>query len=126
MEPDDLKSTPPHDAPGDARLRASLTLPPLPDDGFSDRVLTVLPRPQKSHLSPRRLAIVLGAVTGIGFAAVRFATDAPVEFNLPAVGPEFADTLTQLTDPKLHTALGVTVVTLAFVFWRDVRLRVGL
>jgi hypothetical protein len=127
MEPHDLKSTPPDDAQLEAWLRANAALPALPDDGFSHRVLTALPAPpRRAALSPRLLAIALGAVAGIGLAALKFATGAPVDFNLPAAGPEFADMLTQLADPKLHTALGVTVVSLAFVFWRDVRRRAGL
>ncbi len=127
MEPNDLKSTPPDDAQLETWLRAQTALPVLPDDGFSHRVLTVLPAPQRrAVISPRMLAITLGAVAGIGFAAVKFATGATVEFNLPPLGPEATDALAQLTDPKLHTALGVTVATLAYVFWRDVRRRVGL
>lgn len=125
MEPNDLKpNPPPDDAHLDGWLRANAALPPLPDDGFSRRVLTALPAPARR--SARLVVIALGAVVGIGFAAIKFATGAPVEFYLPAVGPEFADTLVQLTDPRLHTALGVTVVTLAFVFWRDLRRRVGI
>jgi hypothetical protein len=125
MEPNDLKPTPPDDASLDTWLRAHAALPTLPDDGFSHRVLTALPA-RRSHTSPRLLAIALGAVLGIGFAAAKFATGAPVDFSLPALGPEATDALAHLTDPKLHAALGVTVVTLAFVFWRDVRRRVGL
>lgn len=126
MESNDLKSTPPDDAQLENWLRTNAALPPLPDDGFSHRVLTALPTPQRSRVSLRLLVIGIGAVAGLGFAAVKFATGAPVEFVLPAVGPEFAGTLAQLTDPKLHVALGVTLVTLVCVFWPDLRRRVGL
>lgn len=122
MEPDHLKSTPPDDAQLDTWLRANTTLPALPDDGFSQRVLTALPAPQRpTGVSPRMLIIGMGAVAGVGFVAFKLLTAAPVEFILPAPDPETAAVLSQLTDPKLHTVLGVTVITLAFVFWRDLR-----
>jgi hypothetical protein len=127
MEPNDLKSTPPDDAPFEAWLRASAALPPLPDDGFSRRVLSALPAPAgRSPVSPRLLSILLGAALGAALAAYKAFTAAPVEFVLPVPSPGATDALAQLADPKLHVALGVTVLTLAFVFWRDVRRRVGL
>ncbi len=128
MEPHDLKSNPsPDDARLDAWLRTHTALPLLPDDGFSHRVLTALPAPvHQSRRAPRLLAILLGAAAGVGLAAFKFFTVAPVEFSLLPIGSEATDALAQLTDPKLHVALAVTVVTLAFVFWGDVRRRVGL
>ena len=126
MEPNDLKSpTPPDDARFDTWLRSHAALPPLSDAGFSQRVLTALPAPQRrTGVSPRLLTIGLGAVAGLGFAAIKFGTGTSVDFNLPA--PEAAAALTQLADPKLNVALGVTVLSLAFVFWRDLRRRLGL
>ncbi len=128
MEPNDLKSpTPPDDAHLDAWLRTNAALPPLSDDGFSRCVLTALPAPQRSgQQSPRMLAIAAGAAAGIGLAAFRFWTGTPDDFSLPLFGPEAADTFAKLTDPKLHAALGVTVGTLAFAFWRDLRQLMGL
>ena len=127
MEPNDLKSTPPDDAVIEAWLRAHVSLPALPDNGFSHRVLTALPVPARcSCVSSRRLAILLGAVVGTGLAAFKVFTVAPVEFSLSPIAPEATDALAQLADPKLHMALGVTIITLAFVFWRDLRQRVGL
>ena len=127
MEPNDLKSLPPDDAQLEAWLRANSSLPTLPDDGFAQRVLTALPAPaRRSRVSPRLLVIFVGAAAGAALAAFKFFTATPVEFNLPSIGPEATDALAHLIDPKLHTALGVTAVTLAYVFWRDLRRRVGL
>lgn len=127
MEPNDLKSTPPDDAQLETWLRTNATLPPLPDDGFSQRVLTALPAPvRRSRVSPRLLAIFVGAAAGTGVATFKFFTGTPIDFSLPPLGPETTDAFAQLADPKLNVALGVTVVTLVFVFWRDVRRRVGL
>lgn len=127
MEPNDLKSSPPpDDAPLETWLRANTALPPLPDAGFSQRVLTALPaQPRRAGISPRLFVIGLGAVAGMGFVAFKLLAGAPVELNLPAPEMETA-ALAQLADPKLHAALGVTVVTLAFAFWPDLRRRVRL
>lgn len=128
MEPNDLKSnTPPDDTQLEAWLRTSAALPPLPDAGFSLRVLTALPAPpRRAGISPRLLVIGGGAMAGIVFAAWQFLAGAPLELSLPAPDPEAAAALAQLADPKLHVALGVTVVSLVFVFWRDLRRRVRL
>ncbi len=128
MEPNDLKSSPsPDDAPLEAWLRTHAALPPLPDAGFAQRVLTALPAPpRRAGNAPRLIVIGLGAMAGLAFAAWPFLAGASIELHLPALDPETATALAQLTDPKLHAALGVTVLTLAFVFWSDLRRRVGL
>jgi hypothetical protein len=127
MEPNDLKYTPPDDEALEAWLRTHASLPTLPDNGFSHRVLTALPTPARSsRLSPRLLAILLGAVVGTGLAVFKLLTVAPVEFTVSPMAPEAINALAQLADPKLHMALGVTIITLACVFWRDLRRRVGL
>lgn len=123
MEPDNLNPPPPsNDTRLEAWLRTNTALPPLPDDGFSRRVLAALPAPQRTPgVSPRLCAIAAGATLGIGFAALKLFTAAPDEFSLPVLGPEAADAFEHLTDPKLHVALGVTVLTLGFAFWRKLR-----
>lgn len=123
MESHDLKSNrPPDDAQFEGWLRSAAPLPILPDDGFSQRVLAALPASRRrAGISPRALAIAVGALAGIGLATVTFATGARADFTLPATGIEFSDTLAQLADPKLHIALGITVVSLGFVFLRDLR-----
>jgi hypothetical protein len=126
MESDHVKPTPPDDTQLESWLRTNSSLPSLPDDGFSRRVLAALPASSPSRLTPRLLAIAIGAASGIAFAAFKFSTAAPVDFSLPPLGLEMTEALAHLTDPKLHAALGTTAVTLMFVFWRDLRKRVGL
>lgn len=128
MEPNDLNSpTSPDDAPLETWLRTHAALPPLPDAGFSRRVLTALPVPsRRARISPRLFVIGVAAMAGIAFALCPLLAGAPIELHLLAPDPEAAAALAQLTDPKLHAGLGVTVLTLTFVFWSDLRRRVGL
>ena len=70
MEPNDLNSLPPDEAQLDAWLRASTTQPPLPDDGFSQRVLSALPPPARPDSVRRLWFCVAGALIGGGVAIV--------------------------------------------------------
>ncbi len=128
MEPSNLNPNPrPDDEQPDAWLRRHASLAPLPDDGFSRRVLTALPPPaRRPRASARLWVILLGAAAGTGLAAFKSFTTASVEFGWSALGPETTATLAQLTDPQLHVALGVTVLALAFAFWPEVQRRLGL
>lgn len=123
MESNDLKSPPPpDDAHLEAWLRAHASRPALPDDGFSQRVLHALPAPVRQPAwSSRRIAIAAGAVAGLGTAVFGFLTGTVTGIPLPAAQPDWTQLLTQLADPKLHTALGVTLVTLGFAFRRQLR-----
>lgn len=66
MESPDLKPTPPDDAALEAWLRANSNLPPLPDNGFSNRVLVALPRPEpaRSHRVGRSWLVLASVVIG--------------------------------------------------------------
>ncbi|AOS46452.1 hypothetical protein Verru16b_03558 [Lacunisphaera limnophila] len=126
MEPHDLNSPPSDDAALETWLRTGAALPPLPDAGFSGRVLTALPRTQKSRLSPRLLAIAIGAAAGAGLAAFKALTSASGDFVPPTIASDLSAAFAQLADPRLHVALGVTVITLVLAFWNDLRRRVRL
>jgi len=122
MEPNDLKPTPPDDTQLEAWLRTSTALPPLPDDGFMQRVLTALPPAQRAT---RRMWFCSGgAVVGIVIAAFGAVTSGNLPANLPALEDTIMTALTQLSVPAFGLALGITLLSLWFAF-RD-RLQLGL
>jgi len=124
MESDHLKSTPSDDAALEAWLRTNASLPPLADVGFSHRVIAALPAPPRS--SPRKWFCLAGALAGTAIAAFKIATSAPSAISLPAISPEVASALAQLSEPSILFALLVTAASLAFALWRDVRRLAGL
>jgi len=64
MESDDLKAMQPDDASLEALLRTAGPQAPLPDDGFSRRVIAVLPPPPQSPRQ-RLWVCVVGAAAGL-------------------------------------------------------------
>ena len=120
MEPKDLKSDSPDDAPIEAWLRARATLAPLPDDGFSTRVLAALPpaaRSMKPALRPWLCAA--GAIVGCVLAASSGLTAPAAVDQVAALASALQTALTPLADPSFGLALVVTGVSLAFVYWRE-------
>lgn len=115
MEPNDLKPTPPDEAALEAWLRTSAALPPLPDDGFSRRVLAALPPAPRS--SRRILFCLAGAFVGAVVAAFPFFHVS----DLPALNATLLHTLEQLAQPAVGIALGLTLASLGYVFWSELR-----
>ena len=117
MEPADLNRPSPDDAQLDAWLRANASDAPLPDDGFSQRVLASLPPRIDRAGAARRIALCLiGALTG---AIAPWLTD----FGLPnpaASAVDFSSAARQvlqpLADPNLAPALALTGLCLLYVF----------
>jgi len=121
MEPNDLNSLPPDDVQLEAWLRASTTLPPLPDDGFSQRVLTALPPPAREDSVWRRWFCVAGALTGGGVAALGAFGSGNQTAGLADLQDTILATLAQLSVPGFGLAVGITVGSLWFAFrdrWR--------
>jgi hypothetical protein len=117
MEPPDLNRPIPDDARLDAWLCANATVAPLPDNGFSRRVLANLPPQVERAASRRRIVFCLGgALVG---AVVPWLTDAgrpdpatsPVELSRIA-----QQALRPLADPNVVLALVVTGLCLLYVF----------
>jgi hypothetical protein len=106
MESADLK-TPSGDPQLEAWLRASSSLPPLPDDGFSRGVLAALP-PPPPRISRRAWVCAAGALMGSAVALIGAMT-------APAGWPAFTlaelDPVQQLTVPA---ALGIAALSLWF------------
>jgi len=93
MEPTDLKPTPPDDAALEAWLRGNSNLLPLPDGGFSTRVLATLPRRSCRRMSRSWLCLaglVLGsalALAGVMASGHTVTDDLFVSFNNPLAAP---------------------------------------
>jgi len=121
MEPNDLNLPPPDDAQLEAWLRTSASLPPLPDDGFTSRVVGALPAPVARRSTRRLWVCVAGALVGVTVAAVKITTTTDFMWRVPALAPEAVQSLQQLADPRLLVVLAVTVASLLFVFWSDLR-----
>ena len=122
MEPNDLKPTPPDDAQLEAWLRASAAQPSLPDDGFTQRVLTALPPPARQPSARRMWFCTGGALVGIIVAALGALRSGSRPGNLPALGDTIIAVLTQLSVPAFGLALGITLLSLLFAFRDRLRL----
>ena len=122
MEPNDLKSLPPDDAQLEAWLRTSTMQPPLPDDGFTQRVLTALPPPARRHSALRLWFCVAGALTGGGVAAFGVFGSGSQTADLTDLQAAILATLAQLTVPAFGLAVGITTVSLWFAFRDRLRL----
>lgn len=119
MEPADLNSP---SAPDDAALEARLRQPlaPLPDAGFSQRVLAALPppvpaaAPARAHARwPRAAICLLGAL--VGFLIAR---RGETEFSATEMSAQLQSSLAPLgaalADPKMLLSLVLTVVVVLY------------
>ncbi len=144
MEPADLNSSPPDDARLEAWLRAHSAAAPLPDDGFSARVLAALPARTHPALAAdllaarraadrrrravhRRLCLcLLGALAGtaLGVMADHGASPADVGIAFSALLPPLTAAFDGLATPSIALAAAVTVASLVVVYWPELgRLR---
>ena len=121
MEPTDLKNPSPDDARLEAWYRANVAAAPLPDDGFSRRVLAALPPGQRTDVK-RRGFCLSGAVLGVAVALGGLLTQPNIPHDLSALEPDFRNALIQLADPAVGLAFGITVISLWFVFRPRLRL----
>lgn len=122
MEPNDLKSSAPDDAQLDAWLRTSASQPPLPDGGFTQRVLATLPPPAR-HQSTRRLWFCGGgALVGIVVAVIGTLSASNLTASLPALEDTILAALTQLSVPAFGLALSITLGSLWLAFPERLRL----
>jgi len=122
MEPTDLNPTPPDDPQLEAWLRASASLPPLPDDGFTQRVLTALPSPASKHSAQRTWVCVGGALVGIAVATFGALSSGSLPASLPVFEDTILTALSQLSVPAFGLALGITILSLWFAFRDRLRL----
>ena len=127
MESPDLNPRPA--PPDDAALTAFLARaqPPLPDDGFSARVVAALPAPRRAPLPVRPLLTAVAALAGAALSWRQFAEVGGSQ----AVTQQFNDVLDGLQLAANHTlgptptanlpaalslAIGVSAVSLLYTF----------
>lgn len=89
--------------------------PPLPDDGFTSRVVTRL-RPQPALTFSGSAWAAIGGFLGaaISAAAIGFGSDAAAKVG--AIAPEFVETIRLLLRPELGIATGAVVLGLGFTW----------
>ena len=96
MEPTDLKNDSPESVQLETWLRSEAAATPLPDDGFSRRVLAALPA-RTPRLSRQRLWFCLGgALLGVIVTLVGLQRPGSLAVDLPALGPVFTQAISQL------------------------------
>ena len=121
MEPTDLKNIPPDDAQLEAWLRSANPAAPLPDDGFTPRVLAALPPSTAAHGVRRRmLCVTAGAIAGT-VVAFSLGGDDPghwpdVVQNLNAALQPLSGVLPQLLKLPAVCALTVAFASVLFAF----------
>ena len=116
MEPSDLKSPAPDRDPLETWLRAGVAPTPLPDNGFSHRVLTSLPPRIPPARARRVICCVIGAAAGATFPllagpGLSQPTDGIAELNRAAQA-----VLVQFHNPTIALALVVSGLSLLYVF----------
>lgn len=134
MESPDLNPPPPEDARLEAWLRTHGAAAPLPDDGFSARVLAALPPPAPAVapaglLAARRRAAhrrawlcLVGAALGCALSFSGGTAD--LVRGADALRSALAAAGEQLATPSLGLAVAVTSVSLIVGYWPElVRLR---
>ena len=120
MEPGNVNSSANDDRRIEALLRDAVT--PLPDDGFSARVMAALPGAEKQPATRRRLAFCLaGAMCGCAFALWRGVSVPELEAAYSRFAPSLMNAASPLADPVLATALMVAALSLLFAFRAELR-----
>jgi hypothetical protein len=112
MESPDLKPTPPDDPALEAWLRSGTALPPLRDDGFSQRVIAALP-PPRTQVSQRLWVCTTGAIAGLAVATVAIVRAGADPLTLPAFDSASSDLSVTLALPL---AFVLAAVSLGYAF----------
>lgn len=117
MEPAHL--TPPSE--DDPRLEALLRQPvsPLPDHGFTARVLAALPPPRAPRSQVRVLAAVAGGLAGLLVALLPLGPAADLTPAVATLGQALLALGTLCFDPTVLLAVGVASGSLVLVLWRN-------
>lgn len=121
MESPKLTPDSPDDAHIEAWLRMNSAAEPLVDDGFSTRVVAALPPPATESQRRRTWLCIVGAVTGAVLTAAQGSQWSEAARQLTGLMTEFRAAFTPVFDPSLAVGLVFAAMTLAFVYWRELR-----
>ena len=131
MEPANLRGNSPDDEQLDAWLRAQSSVSPLPDAGFSQRVLATLP-PQASAHAPAQVRSALrgwlllaGLLAGGVMVFSSRSEPANISEKFAALLPSLQTAAKSFSDPAVALALIVTGASLAFVYRREIARKVA-
>ena len=129
MEPTDLNS--PSDHPGDDAVLTALLReaePPLPDNGFSARVLAALPPPPPAPFGLRVPILTAATIAGLVLAWQHItatggapAVVAELDARLSQIHAALALSNGSMVDPALTFALAATVGSLLYAFRAELR-----
>ena len=130
MEPANLRANSSDDEQLEAWLRAQSAVPPLRDDGFSQRVLTALPpatasAPAQGRSALRAWLCLAAALAGGVMVFSSRSESSGVAEKFAALLPSLQGAATSFSDPSVGVALIVTVASLAFVYWREIARKVA-
>ena len=123
MESFDLNSRNPDDAQLEEWLRTNATVPPLPDGGFSSRVLSALPpSPVIARHSWARLVWGgTGALAGLAVFAAQGTSWTDFYSCLLQLGENAGNLTAAFSNPTTQLALAITGLSLLVAFHREGR-----
>jgi len=125
MEPSNLNDPLPEEDELDALLRAHASPPPLADDGFSQRVLAALPANERFTLRfKRQVVCATGLAAGTVAAAAGLIRSENLNYALGSLDNSLTQALNQLVNAPMGLALGLALLSLAFAFRSQWRLRI--
>jgi hypothetical protein len=119
MEPANLTPLPPDRDPLEAWLSAKAPVAPLPDEGFTARVLAALPPPQRSFSWSRVLLYAGGTLGGLAVAWWRAGgapNPVPISTWWNGVLTQIVSLLSFLSDPWWSLTFTAAIVAAAVVF----------
>jgi len=127
MESSDLNPHPRDDVRLEAWLRTGAGQPPLPDDGFSARVMAALPSaapaPAPARVSQRRIFVLCAVGAAIGGVITFAGSIDPAAFTTPLAA--LGDAVTRLAGETVSTTGALVVIgtlgSLAIAYWRELR-----
>jgi hypothetical protein len=117
MEPTNVNPDNRSDPALEAWLQANARSVPLPDHGFSDRVLRSLPAPVPRRASRDRwLFCAGGAVAGLAVAGIAFVGDNGPGQDIASALRPLGDGLEAFSSGGVGLAAGIALASLAYAF----------